>query len=263
MTSVENSTCGPATTRAVGSGLATARYWATSSPNTIDTDVAISSASANARPPATSGGQRHRREDRLQQTRHQRLGEIAGDQRGDRDAHLGARELERQRAVRPLHELVAAPAGAGVRVDRAALQRGQRELGGDEHRRACGEHDEAPAARARCTTTLIASSPGLRRAVLPGRLGEGSASERLRRSRRSSWRAARPGSPTRSGASTGACGTGSLSRGRHDECPMLAVSAARRPHQPVGSGWPSANPAADCTPSTTLSWSSAMVAAPT
>ena len=52
--SIENSTCGPATARAVGSGLATARYWATSSPNTIDTDVAISSASASARPSATS-----------------------------------------------------------------------------------------------------------------------------------------------------------------------------------------------------------------
>ena len=55
VTSVENSTCGPATTRATGSGLATARYWATSSPNTIDTDVAINSASTNARPPETSG----------------------------------------------------------------------------------------------------------------------------------------------------------------------------------------------------------------
>ena len=41
-----------------------------------------------------------------------------------------------------LDELVAASAGAGVGVDGAALQRGQRELGGDEERRACGEHDE-------------------------------------------------------------------------------------------------------------------------
>jgi hypothetical protein len=47
---IEKSTCGPATARATGSGLATARYWATSSPNTIDTDVAINSASTNARP---------------------------------------------------------------------------------------------------------------------------------------------------------------------------------------------------------------------
>ena len=51
---IENSSCGPATTRAVASGLATARYWATSSPNTIDTEVAISSASASAMPSAKS-----------------------------------------------------------------------------------------------------------------------------------------------------------------------------------------------------------------
>ena len=54
--SIENSTCGPATTRAVGSGRATARYWATSSPNTIDTEVAISSASASAGPSAQCPG---------------------------------------------------------------------------------------------------------------------------------------------------------------------------------------------------------------
>jgi hypothetical protein len=50
----ENSSCGPDTTRAVASGLATARYWATSSPNTIDTEVAINSASASAMPSANS-----------------------------------------------------------------------------------------------------------------------------------------------------------------------------------------------------------------
>ena len=50
---IENNSCGPDTTRAVASGFATARYWATSSPNTIDTEVAISSASASAKPSAT------------------------------------------------------------------------------------------------------------------------------------------------------------------------------------------------------------------
>ena len=39
----ENSSCGPATARAVCSGRATARYLGTSSPKTIDTEVAISS----------------------------------------------------------------------------------------------------------------------------------------------------------------------------------------------------------------------------
>ncbi len=52
--SIEKSTCGPATARAVGSGFATARYCGTSSPNTIETEVAISSASASASPLATS-----------------------------------------------------------------------------------------------------------------------------------------------------------------------------------------------------------------
>ncbi len=52
LVNIENSNWGPATTRAVAIGLATARYWGTSSPNTIDTDVAISSASPNERPSA-------------------------------------------------------------------------------------------------------------------------------------------------------------------------------------------------------------------
>ena len=63
--SIENNTCGPATTRAVGSGCATARYWATSSPNTIDTEVAISRASASAMPSDPMLGYRHRRQHRL------------------------------------------------------------------------------------------------------------------------------------------------------------------------------------------------------
>ena len=146
--SIENSTCGPAAARAVGTGWATARFLGTSSPNTIDTDVAISSASTNATPVDDVVGQPERRQHRLQQPRDQRLGQVTGDQRGDRDADLGAGQLERQRAVRPLHQLVAAPAGAGVGVDGAALQRRQRELGRHEHRGAGGEHDEAPAARA-------------------------------------------------------------------------------------------------------------------
>jgi len=52
----ENTTCGPATVRAVASGRATARYCATSSPNTIDTEVAISRARPSAVPSATCLG---------------------------------------------------------------------------------------------------------------------------------------------------------------------------------------------------------------
>ncbi len=45
----------------------------------------------------------------------------------------------------------------------------------------------------------------------------------------------------------------------HGNCPDRACGS----HQPVGSGCPSANPAADCTPSMTLSCSSGSVVAPT
>jgi hypothetical protein len=38
---VEKSSCGPAEARAVGAGRATARFFGTSSPKTIDTEVAI------------------------------------------------------------------------------------------------------------------------------------------------------------------------------------------------------------------------------
>ena len=51
--SSENSSCKPATARAVRSGRATARYFGTSSPNTIDTDVTITSA-RNAMIPSAS-----------------------------------------------------------------------------------------------------------------------------------------------------------------------------------------------------------------
>ena len=46
----ENSSCGPADQRAVGTGRATARFFGTSSPNTIDSEVAIRMASASATP---------------------------------------------------------------------------------------------------------------------------------------------------------------------------------------------------------------------
>ena len=50
----------------------------------------------------------------MQQSGEHRLGQVAGDQGGDRDAQLGARQLERQRAVRALDEL-----GRGARRVRA------------------------------------------------------------------------------------------------------------------------------------------------
>src|ERR1700742_1470537 len=102
--------------------------------------------------------------------------------------------------MRALHDLVAPPAGSGVRVDGAALQRGQRELGRDEYGGAGGEHHERQQRKQsedHAQGVLTETAPGR----LPGRLGEGSASD-------GSWDgrwAAKPGSDP--AASTGACGT--------------------------------------------------------
>jgi hypothetical protein len=67
---------------------------------------------------------------------------IPGDQRGDRDSHLRAGELKRQRAVGPLDEPIAPPSGAGVGVYSAAFQRRQRELRSHEQRGPGGERYE-------------------------------------------------------------------------------------------------------------------------
>lgn len=64
----ENISCGPAAARAVGSGRATARFLGTSSPKTIDREVATTRASSSAtpaavpsgRPSSSSGGRSHR-----------------------------------------------------------------------------------------------------------------------------------------------------------------------------------------------------------
>ena len=128
------------------SGLATARFLGTSSPKIIDTDVAISSARASATPSTHALGQRRSRSSGgVQQRGDDGFGEVTGGQRGDRDAELRAGQLERQGAVRLLDEAVAPAAGLGVGVDGAALQRGQRELGGDEERRARREQRRRPA----------------------------------------------------------------------------------------------------------------------
>ena len=99
----ENHHCAGAAHRAVGSGLATARFLGTSSPKIIDTEVAISRANAErdavdacaaGMPIAVSGAWSSVRDDRF--------GQVTGGQRRDRDAELGAGQLERQRAVRLL-----------------------------------------------------------------------------------------------------------------------------------------------------------------
>ena len=56
VSSAENSSCGATTVRAVRSGRATARYFGTSSPNTIDTEVTITSAITAVIASATGSG---------------------------------------------------------------------------------------------------------------------------------------------------------------------------------------------------------------
>ena len=78
--------------------------------------------------PAQQGGER-------------RFGEHADDQRGDGDAQLGAGELEGQ-ALDGLQRALGAPlAGLGGAIQFTALNGGQGELGGDEHRTREGERE--------------------------------------------------------------------------------------------------------------------------
>jgi hypothetical protein len=150
----------------------------------------------------------------VEQPGQHRLGQVTGGQRGDRDAELRAGKLEGQRAVGALDHRVAAGAGAGVGVDGAAFQRGQRELCSDEQGGADGQNDDRQQAQhgnedVHCVLTDW--SPGRS----PGCLGEGSASAS---SGSCSTRAARS-----AGASTGACGTGSLSSVGLELSPMVVA----------------------------------------
>jgi hypothetical protein len=56
VTAAETNTWGPATTRAVCSGTAMARYCATNSPNTMENDVATTRAAINATPSIQPAG---------------------------------------------------------------------------------------------------------------------------------------------------------------------------------------------------------------
>ncbi len=127
-------------------------------------------------------------EDGIEQPGQDGLGQVAGGQRGDRDTQLRAGQLEGQRAMRFRDVLVAAVTGAGVRVDGAAFQGGQRELGGDEQRRPEGQHDDRQQAQRGVHDghERVGGQPG----HMPGRLEEGSASA-------SSAGRSPPGSPIR------------------------------------------------------------------
>ena len=98
-----------------------------------------------------------------------RLGQVAGEQRGDRDAELRAGELEGQLAQRvPTVRAVRSPASACC-VDLGPVDRDQRELGGHEERVARGEQRRTPAAAPapsaadrRCASHLGAHCAGRR-----------------------------------------------------------------------------------------------------
>ena len=247
--------------RAVGIGLAMARFLGTSSPKIIDSEVAITSASDQRDAAAPVAGHARARRDRRDEPRQHGFGEVAGDQRGDRDAQLRAGQLERQRPV-------------GV----CTTWRGGRRCA-RWRRRCCVPARSArirPRRRARCLRSAAMKPSRLRmvryddahrrprrrvrRACVPGRLVEGSASA-----------GSSPGSltdPDLVAPRRVPAAQWSLSAYRRMQSePMLAVlvivsDGPRSTHQPEGSGRPSANPAADCTPRTAFSCSSASVRAP-
>ena len=248
----ENHHCSGAAHRAVGNGLATARFLGTSSPKIIDTDVAISSANASAMPSTMLAGMPIAVSGACSSVRDDGFGQVTGGQRRDRDAELGAGELEGQRAVRLLDERVAPAAGLGVGVDGAAFQRGQRELGGDEHRRSRRQQQEGEQAEERGSSEPRTTGAGHEARLPTGGFGVG-------------WLR---GGPVRRFRGLGGClrHVFPFDR-RRDRTNRSRGQPPCRPtaggHQPDGSGCPSAKPAADCTPRTTLSCSSGSVAAPT
>ena len=113
---VDRRSTGPAA-RATGSGRAIARFFGNSSPNTICTTVENSSASTVPTATPTPVGTPTPPSSSPRPVADQRLGDVADEQAGDRDAQLGAGEHERgapgdpQRALR-----------AGVTGRRAGLQ---------------------------------------------------------------------------------------------------------------------------------------------
>ena len=138
-----NPACNQTTARATRSGPAMARFFGTSSPNTMDSVVASTRASTVDGPSASPVGHAEGGQPRRDQLGDGRFGDVAGGQGGQGDAELAAGQLEREGAVRPLHGVRAAVADLGhVRVDLAALQRGERELRGHRDRGAQGERGD-------------------------------------------------------------------------------------------------------------------------
>ena len=84
------------------------------------------------RHPAHGGLPDDRLQHRLEEAGHRRLGQDADEQRGDGDAELGARQVERQVPQQPSRHAGPAAALLGGVVDLGAVDGHQRELGRDE-----------------------------------------------------------------------------------------------------------------------------------
>ena len=128
----------PWTALAVASGLAIARFFGTSSPNTIVAPVARISAIPSAMPGTTSSGMPMDSSGPSDEPRDRRLRHVADQQVGDGDADLRRGQLRRQRAQRALDALGTRFAVLDGTVHRAAIDGDERELGRDE--RATGRH---------------------------------------------------------------------------------------------------------------------------
>ena len=190
--SAENNSCGPADQRAVDTGRATARFFGTSSPKTIDSEVAIAMANTSANPP----------ENRAATPIASRPGWMSLATTGSARKPVTSVVIEMPTCapdswndnVRWARRtsLVAPVPAARVGVHGAAFERGQRELRGDEDRGARGQQRQMPGGTA-ATSRRSSGPPRTSAGPAPGRLEEGSASAGSRSGRSSRKAPLKPG----------------------------------------------------------------------
>ena len=195
-----------------------------------------------------------------------RLGQVTGHQRGDRDAQLRTRQLERQPCAGR-----AGSSGRGGRRLRALASTVLRSSAVSENSAATNSAlpKMSTAMASTLTTVTVTFMAGSAIAAAPGRrASRGSCSESpLRPEADGLDGCLRHVIPFARCHAALCCGPerSRNSHGSEDIRPTGydVLSPRRRRHQPSGSGWPSAKPAADCTPTTARSCSSARVEAPT
>ena len=130
---------GSATTFAVASGAEMPRNWGSSSPKTIEKTVASTRARALDTALDRAGREPEGREGAGQEAADRGLGQRADDERRDRDADLRRGQLRRELGDRLEHDPGARVTLVDGALDRRAVDRDERELGGDEDGRAGGE----------------------------------------------------------------------------------------------------------------------------